>query len=752
MAALSPLTHAPPQISRAEFIVLLEDMGLLPEGESRPAELARASRIFERMDTDNSGKLSAAEFMEAYHQLQERSKKRWRGGGGGGGSSAGVAVLDLDEEDGDDAGLLSGVSTVVISAVRWYAAAGAAAAGCQPGSLCVKFPESSATIPEDAMAQLDAFVASCAPLPEAGAPRANLWVDVSGPLHPPTLAWLRRMGLTDATGEDFRDEGVYHKGVVHHPLWPLAQPGEEGAAGAGAGAGAGAPRGTYAGVLVPYFWLANTPFKPGAERLFGFFKHLPCCALRGAAGGGAAPAPSRVRHSLHWWLCGSRKGTVYVAPADKAPLNMRVVDEEDHKLAAFWAIYVSNFVRGRRNVLAGAPSARALGGAAGGGAGAGAPLDAEKASRHRAFSRFYAPGSHENSHLLVETMTLGGEFHLRSKRHLREQPPHLVRSVFGVFLTAEGGPGGVGAPAVVTMHPYTLDGVLPRILEGYQDRLLGTDAESKKAKGAGMFVEALSSRLLAAALVDSVAVRYNDLAFRLVEHWAAVVEVCVNEAPTSLHQRHMELMAHFARKLGAAAAELPRAQAALKAFTLGGAEAGGEGGAGALASAKFFYEQFERRAAHLAERAAALERRVEALRAQYMTRLDEDRNWMLTALTLFTAATWPLSFLTGYFGMNFDNMVELFPSKSELPVGAGFVPLPVPGVKGIQIFWIAFAVCLVGTMLMFQRCVKVWSGGGAGGAAVPRSRRHVLTSPLPTTIHAPRQDALLRPGVVGGQS
>jgi Mg2+ and Co2+ transporter CorA len=51
--------------------------------------------------------------------------------------------------------------------------------------------------------------------------------------------------------------------------------------------------------------------------------------------------------------------------------------------------------------------------------------------------------------------------------------------------------------------------------------------------------------------------------------------------------------------------------------------------------------------------------------------------------------TWPVTFLTGYWGMNFQNMTEL------TAVDPSEGPGPIPNLYGIQIYW------MVGTFFLF---------------------------------------------------
>jgi len=51
--------------------------------------------------------------------------------------------------------------------------------------------------------------------------------------------------------------------------------------------------------------------------------------------------------------------------------------------------------------------------------------------------------------------------------------------------------------------------------------------------------------------------------------------------------------------------------------------------------------------------------KVESLKGLIATQLDEKRNFMSFMLTIITTILAPLAILTGYFGMNFNNMHEL---------------------------------------------------------------------------------------------
>jgi Ca2+-binding EF-hand superfamily protein len=66
-----------------------------------------------------------------------------------------------------------------------------------------------------------------------------------------------------------------------------------------------------------------------------------------------------------------------------------------------------------------------------------------------------------------------------------------------------------------------------------------------------------------------------------------------------------------------------------------------------------------------------LRSRLGVLREEYSIKLDEKRNSWSFTLTLVTIATWPITALTGYWGMNFDNMPEL-DGEYVLPMFPGY--------------------------------------------------------------------------------
>ena len=579
--------------------------------ESHAESYAKACSIFEAMDEDDSGGLSASEFVEAYHRYV-------------------AAPMPAAGGKKNYVGRGSASSKIIITALKWWP--GAPSRGAEKKAVEFDtFADPPKTEPKQLTDLASDFMAAAG---DAGA--ATVWLDIVGPQHHATLEWLKKHGLECATKQAFREEGVWYRGDIHHPTWSSPRK-AEGSGGAGAlGAppqapqtpaaprSGGAPPRAWAGAILPALWLSNTPFRMGSARALG------CCKRREAPPPHASGTPAR--HSLNWLLCGSREGTVLVTPHEAAS---HIPNEADAALATYWARNVKRFSSG--DLIA--------------------PLDAGSGSRRELQLRSHR----EQAEGLVEAMVHGGEFHVVSKRHLHVRTPFFMRSLVGVFTVAAegegvGGGGGGGKPALLlTLRPHDDWGVVTTVLDGFRARVEGAAKylAGRAGKASGRegreesLVRALDGPLLAAAIADSLGVRYNDLTFRMLEHWAAVLNVCVNEQPSSLHQRHMVKLQELAGRLREYAGKLVQAQGQLASGD--GSSGGGDRAAGA--AKRDFFDLYARRAANLEARAQRLTERVEELQEQYKCRLDEERNWMVTALTLFTAGTWPLSFLTGYFGM-----------------------------------------------------------------------------------------------------
>jgi Mg2+ and Co2+ transporter CorA len=79
------------------------------------------------------------------------------------------------------------------------------------------------------------------------------------------------------------------------------------------------------------------------------------------------------------------------------------------------------------------------------------------------------------------------------------------------------------------------------------------------------------------------------------------------------------------------------------------------------------------------ERLRKYANKVETLKHLIASQLDEKRNFMSFMLTIITTLLAPLAILTGYFGMNFDNMKELDHTTY-------------PSAPGVELMWIIMGV------------------------------------------------------------
>ena len=159
-------------------------------------------------------------------------------------------------------------------------------------------------------------------------------------------------------------------------------------------------------------------------------------------------------------------------------------------------------------------------------------------------------------------------------------------------------------------------------------------------------------QILSSAIIDSVATRFNDLPLKLCEHWESVLSSGISHAALSLHQRHINRFVSISENLLDNAKRLVKQIDAIIHYdekTL----------VEPSVRQRDYVSAFSRRCRAYLERCERLQDHIVALKEQYRTSLDESRNWMTTALTLFTAGTFPLTFLTGYFGMNFQVRIEL---------------------------------------------------------------------------------------------
>jgi Mg2+ and Co2+ transporter CorA len=76
---------------------------------------------------------------------------------------------------------------------------------------------------------------------------------------------------------------------------------------------------------------------------------------------------------------------------------------------------------------------------------------------------------------------------------------------------------------------------------------------------------------------------------------------------------------------------------------------------------------------------------------------DERRNSVLYLLTVLSAMAIPLNFLTGYFGMNFNDMIELDPTKAH---AEGY------RVAGVKLFWLILCVIIAFVLIVAMRFLR----------------------------------------------
>jgi len=86
------------------------------------------------------------------------------------------------------------------------------------------------------------------------------------------------------------------------------------------------------------------------------------------------------------------------------------------------------------------------------------------------------------------------------------------------------------------------------------------------------------------------------------------------------------------------------------------------------------YEQLDLKGlVYWKERLRKYSLKVDGLKELIATQLDEKRNFMSFMLTIITTVLAPLAVLTGYFGMNFENMDELHPDTYKSAPGVALM-------------------------------------------------------------------------------
>lgn len=90
------------------------------------------------------------------------------------------------------------------------------------------------------------------------------------------------------------------------------------------------------------------------------------------------------------------------------------------------------------------------------------------------------------------------------------------------------------------------------------------------------------------------------------------------------------------------------------------------------------------------------EQRLNEMRTLIATQLEEKRNFTTFLLTIVTTVLAPLTILTGYFGMNFENMNELDPATF-------------PSVPGVKLMWAIASLLYIGMFLFAMHFRVIYS-------------------------------------------
>lgn len=89
---------------------------------------------------------------------------------------------------------------------------------------------------------------------------------------------------------------------------------------------------------------------------------------------------------------------------------------------------------------------------------------------------------------------------------------------------------------------------------------------------------------------------------------------------------------------------------------------------------------------------------LDELASMHAKQLEEQRTTYMFVLTIFQVMSWPITFMTGYWGMNFDNMPEIAEGSYPLP----FFP-------GYKLMWFT-AACVYTCIIAFVMHTKLLYG------------------------------------------
>lgn len=313
-------------------------------------------------------------------------------------------------------------------------------------------------------------------------------------------------------------------------------------------------------------------------------------------------------------------------------------------------------------------------------------------------------------------------------------PPVLVREDVSVFALAQRVVVSVRRSGVAgRVSDETRSRLTKEVLRGEgRDAADGEDALS----AVGYVVEGLRARIarivaahgadadeafsalvdhslhLALVLYSSTAVQLSSMCVLRVEEWADVLEADIAVHARGLQSSHLQALADVALN---ARAVLAPVEVALKNGTKNLQNAVAHFGitdADHVKALGVIFNDAQRDAHALLARVDAVKARAETLAAAYRTRLDEDRNKMVTMLTLVMAGTWPLTFLVGFWvsgGESYaaSTAVALITTPRNhlqgmnFPTDSIFLTDESHALSGVRIFWLSFGLSIVAVLALF---------------------------------------------------
>jgi hypothetical protein len=512
-----------------------------------------------------------------------------------------------------------------------------------------------------------------------------------------------------------------------------------------------------AGALVQATWLANLPISPGPPQL-----HIPGFCARGSRE--ARPwYEERVAPSLHWLCCGARRGAVRVSqraaivPSEPGHVGL----QQWHAALGRSETLAQLLKKGVR--LSPEPYAQKGGSAL-------SSVSVDPGVETRAPSAASAPSAPALAAAAAATWDSSlqeqAEFHLHSNYHLKQAPPSLFHSNLDILFPPQP-PAAAASPSPETEFP----GATPRRLlitlrcphggarsSGGEQVLVSGSAGNKGVtvpgpdvldgmlRGLSYFLiaggagEAEKSPRLSSArqgpvplalFILELAEIYNRGSISSLERWREVLEAAISEFPS-------DNIAKQATALLSMATLFKKSQEALGTDKFLDSVSQlwemRKDDKHSIVTDQVRYLRTSRK--NLLGQLDKLENDAENLATLYDLALQERRNYITTVLTVFTAVTWPLNFLTGYFGMvrwcpfsppllslspslsqrkctpppptythththiqthnthacpmqNFQNMNEL-----GAMTGVDSSTSPIPGVPGFQVFWLFFGIFL----------------------------------------------------------